>query len=104
MRLYEWICNNISPSLDLFGTPSSRAVLFQTIAMYLPSRIRSYIATNGKSPRIVRAKAHQKLALDTARELVQMKSEELLAGDSQKDVMSLIGMHRLQAIVGDAER
>jgi hypothetical protein len=92
MHFQVWTCINTSLRLNLFGTPSSRGLLFLGLAKYIPSPIRVYMATSGSSPRIVRAKEHEKLALATARELLEMKSQELLGGDSQKDVMSLIGI------------
>jgi len=76
--------------MELFGLPSKASLVFLRIGQYMPDGLLTFLLQHGKSPRLQRARLTNTLSRNVAKDLVQQKSQAILEGESNKDVMSLI--------------
>lgn len=74
-----------------FGAPSNGQLLFMNLSRYLPGTVIRYIFETGSDPNLQKARENRVLAHRVARELIQQKRREMLVGQSEKDLLSLLG-------------
>lgn len=74
-----------------FGAPSHGQLLFMNLCRYLPARFIRYMLETGSDPALQKARGNRELAHRVARELVQQKRQEMVVGQSEKDILSLLG-------------
>ena len=74
-----------------FGTPSRGQLLFMNLCLFLPARVIRYMFEKGSDPGLRKARENRDLAHSVARELIQQKRQEMLVGQSEKDILSLLG-------------
>ena len=58
---------------------------------YLPAKVIRYMLEKGSDPALQKARENRDLTHRVARELIQQKREEMLVGQSEKDILSLLG-------------
>jgi cytochrome P450 len=78
-------------SFQAFGNPSKKNVFFQNAARWLPNGLITWHFKRNQSPRLVKLRQNRDEAHRVARKLIDAKREELKAGTSRRDLMSLLG-------------
>jgi len=79
-----------------FGTPTSGQILFMSLCRYLPSVFIRYMFEKGSDPALQKIRQNRVHAHRVARELIEQKRQEIIVGQSEKDIMSLLGAsHRV---------
>ena len=76
-----------------FGAPSRGQLLFMNLSRYIPARVIRYIFETGSDPGLQKARENRDHAHRVARELIQQKKQEMLVGQSEKDILSLLGAY-----------
>ena len=61
------------------------------LCRYLPTRLIRYMLETGSDPALVNARQNRAHAHRVARELIEQKRREMAVGQSEKDVLSLLG-------------
>ena len=74
-----------------FGTPTRGQILFINLSRYLPGRLVRYLYENGSGPTLQKVRQNRDHAHRVARELIEQKRRDMLVGQSEKDVLSLLG-------------
>ncbi|KAJ3995670.1 cytochrome P450 [Lentinula boryana] len=74
--------------VKIFGPPSKAALLILDLFRYVPNSVMEFI--NDHNPRMSLLYRVNSLAEDTAKRLVDTKSDLLLQGKNKKDIMSLL--------------
>ena len=77
----------------MYSTLSAMAhgqILFIDLYRHLPSWLVRYILETGSSPALQRARENRDHAHRVARELIEQKREEMVVGQSEKDVLSVL--------------
>ena len=74
-----------------FGAPTRGQILFMNLSRYLPGRLVRYLYENGSSPTLRKVRQNRDHAHRVARELIEQKRQDMLVGQSEKDVLSLLG-------------
>ena len=74
-----------------FGAPSRGQLLSMNLCRYIPARVIRYMLETGSDPGLQKARENRDLAHRVARELIQQKRRDMLVGQSEKDVLSLLG-------------
>ena len=69
----------------------AREVFFMDLRRYLPGWLVRYIVETGYSPALQRARENRDHVHRVARELIEQKEQEMVLGQSQKDVLSVLG-------------
>lgn len=80
-----------SPDTGLFGHPPRGRVFFQNITRYLPRGVLTWLTERGKEESLVMLRQNRAEVHRVARKLIELKKEELRAGTSRRDVLSLLG-------------
>lgn len=83
-----------------FGMPSPKAIFFQSISQYLPCWFRTLLSDWLPTARLKFLRYNAMVANGVAKELVDLKSQALLEGMGNKDVMSLL----VKANASEAEK
>jgi hypothetical protein len=83
-----------------FGIPSHAQLLFVNLCRYFPSRFIRYVFETGSDPALRKARDNRIHAHRVARELIEQKRQEMLVGQSGKDVLSLLGASPHVAFLG----
>ena len=73
---------------DTLGQPSRQAIFMQTV---MPVWYLQLLSKYSRSRRMVHARRTAQLANEVAEALIDMKSEDLLHGKENKDILSLLG-------------
>ena len=74
-----------------FGAMSPGQILFVNLCRHLPGwSIRSIFAT-GSDPALQKVRENRDHAHRVARELIEQKRQEMAVGQSEKDILSLLG-------------
>jgi len=77
----------------MYSTLSAMArgqILFMDLYRHLPGWLVRYILETGSSPALQRARENRDHAHRVARELIEQKREEMVVGQSEKDVLSVL--------------
>ncbi|KAF8434330.1 cytochrome P450 [Boletus edulis BED1] len=75
---------------DLFGLLPAKQIFMQAASKHIPTWILYWLADNGPSIRIARARDAKITMTNIARELVQQKANALLQGKGTTDILSLL--------------
>jgi len=70
-------------------------MLFMGLCRYLPAWLIRYTLEVGSDPILQKARENQDHVHRVARELIEQKRQEVIAGQSEKDVLSLLGASRV---------
>ena len=73
------------------GTPSPGQLLFINTCDHIPSRVLRYLLESAADPALQKARENRGYAHRVARELIQQKRQEVAAGQSERDILSLLG-------------
>ena len=73
--------------------------MFMNLCRYLPGRLVRYLYETGSSPALQKVKQNRDHAHRVARELIEQKRRDMLVGQPEKDVLSLLGAFNLAALV-----
>jgi len=73
------------------GAIAGGQLLFVDICRYLPNWLVRYILDTGSGPVLQKARENQDHVHRVARELIEQKRQEMSVGQSEKDVLSLLG-------------
>ena len=76
------------------GAPSPGQLLFINTCDHIPSRVLRYLLESATDPALQKARENRGYAHRVARELIQQKRQEVAAGQSERDVLSLLGACR----------
>ena len=76
------------------GAPSPGQLLFINTCDHIPSRVLRYLLESAADPALQKARENRGYAHRVARELIQQKRQEVAAGQSERDVLSLLGACR----------
>ena len=74
------------------GTTTHGKLLFLNLCRYLPGRLIRYIFETGSDPALQKARQNRDHAHRVARELIEQKRQEMVVGQSEKDILSLLGV------------
>lgn len=85
-------CVDITYRSETFGSLSDAAIFAQNLWAYLPSQCLHLISKYTPGMTLKHAQYTEKIALDVAKKLVETKTQELLQGEGNRDIMSLLGM------------
>lgn len=87
---FERFCTLRSMSFrsDTLGQPSKQAIFMQTV---MPVWYLQIMSKYSRSRRMVHARHTARLANEVAQALIDMKSDALLHGRENKDILSLLG-------------
>jgi len=83
--------------VDVFGFPSLRLIFTQAMARYMPKRLLHYLAFNSSSPRTQKIHSITSLADKVSKQLIEEKAEMILAGNSSRDVLSILVKSNMDA-------
>jgi len=78
----------------MYSTMSAMAhgkILFMDLRRHLPGWLIRYILETASDPAIQRARENRDHVHRAARELIEQKRQEILVGQSEKDVLSVLG-------------
>lgn len=78
---------------DTFGYISNGTILVRDLANYIPRRILELLVDYFPSARLAHGRYAGKLAHSVAKGLVTSKAEALLQGETNRDILSLLGTH-----------
>jgi len=79
-----------------FGTPTNGQILFMNLCRYLPSMFIRYMFEKGTDPALQKIRQNRVHAHRVAKELMEQKRQEMVVGQSGKDILSLLGAsHRV---------
>ena len=81
-----------------FGTPTHGQILFMNLCRYLPGRLVRYLYESGSSPALQKVKQNRDHAHRVAKELIEQKRRDMLVGQPEKDVLSLLGAFNVAAL------
>ena len=70
--------------------PSKGMIFFQNVAGWLPNGFLTWLSERSQAPSQVRLRQNRVEAHHVARALIDIKKEELRAGTSRRDLMSLL--------------
>ncbi|RDB25147.1 hypothetical protein Hypma_007406 [Hypsizygus marmoreus] len=76
--------------IDTFGRITGPQIFIQNFLAYIPDGIRAPFFDHLPNKKLTHARSTAKLATNVARELVSSKSQALLQGKGNKDIMSLL--------------
>ena len=80
------------------GAIARGQILFMNLLRHLPGWLARYILETGSSPALQRAWENRDHVHRVARELIEQKRQEISVGQSEKDVLSLLGAsHRVSS-------
>ncbi|KAK7472252.1 hypothetical protein VKT23_000373 [Stygiomarasmius scandens] len=82
------IYRNMMPAA--FGSPSNGALIWLDIAQYIPAKVLEFIDDHVPSKRLAILRRSSEVTDRVAKELISMKSNDILEGKSNRDVMSLL--------------
>jgi len=74
-----------------FGTPTHGQILFMNLCGYFPSRFIRYVFETGSDPALQKVRQNRLHVRRMARELIEQKRREMAVGQSEKDILSLLG-------------
>lgn len=80
-----------SSDTNLFSHPSKGRVFFQNITKLLPRGVLTWLSERGREESLVMLRRNRAEVHRVAWKLVELKREELKAGTSRRDVLSLLG-------------
>jgi len=83
---------------DTFGSPSKTAIFLHSISQYIPRHILELLGDHAPSSNLNHARSTGRLATHFAKSLVASKTEALLRGEGERDIMSLLGLSFLSFI------
>ena len=75
-----------------FGTPTHGQILFMNLCDYFPSRFIRYMFETGSDPALQKVRLNRVHVHRVARELIEQKRREMAVGQSEKDILSLLGV------------
>ena len=67
-------------------------IFIQAASKHIPTQIYQWMADNGPSPRLARARDVKIMVTSVAKELVREKADALLQGKGNRDIFSLLGV------------
>jgi len=76
---------------SMFGEMSREQVLFMNLLWHLPGWFIRYTFEKGSDPALEKARENRNHVHRVASELIEQKRQEMLVGQSEKDVLSLLG-------------
>jgi hypothetical protein len=82
---------NRSYRVKAFGTPTCGEIFSQSMLAYVPTCIREFLGDHVPSHKLLHARTAAKLATCVAKSLVDSRTDALLRGRSNRDIMSLLG-------------
>ena len=81
-----------------FGGTTKAQVLFLNLCRHFPAWFIRYIFEKGSDPSLRKVREHREHAHRVARELIEQKKREMAVGQSENDVLSLLGAsHRVSS-------
>jgi len=76
---------------SMFGEMPRGQVLFMNLLWHLPGWLIRYTFENRSDPALKKARENRDHVHRVAKELIEQKRQEMLVGQSEKDVLSLLG-------------
>lgn len=83
-----------------FGTPTRGQILFMNLCEYFPSGFIRYVFETGSDPALQKVRQNRLHVRRVARDLIEQKRRDMAVGQSEKDVLSLLGVsHHASALI-----
>ncbi|KAI0774916.1 cytochrome P450 [Trametes elegans] len=84
----------------IFSAPSNATIFMQNVAHYVPMRLQEFLYDHLPGKGLEKARFNRRVAHKVANQLLDMKTEELLVGKGNRDVMSIL----VKANASESER